>query len=70
MTSFYKVVIREPTYVKVRFQGIQGPPGEDGPPGPPGAPGGSISSDEGNAVTFGSDGGIYCPAVVKGTTDW
>jgi hypothetical protein len=43
----------------------------EGPQGPPGSPGvGAISADEGNAISLGSDGGLYCPAVISSTIHW
>lgn len=72
------VVIREPVTVMqvearpVVVQAAQpGLPGPPGPPGPPGANGiGAISSDGGNAIRTGTDGGLYCPAVVVNTLHW
>lgn len=34
---------------------------EQGPAGAPGSPPGGLSNDPGNAITHGSDGGIYAP---------
>lgn len=34
---------------------------EQGAPGAPGSPPGGLSNDVGNAITHGSDGGIYTP---------
>lgn len=30
----------------------------------------AISRDPGNAITHGSDGGLYCPAVIVSTLHW
>ncbi len=64
------VVIREPQTVVhvveeyVRVDVVS--PGPQGPPGPPC----TISRDAGNAITHGSDAGLYCPAVVTSTMEW
>lgn len=72
------VIVREPQTVvhvadaRITVEAAQpGLPGPPGPPGPPGANGlGSISADAGNAITTGTDGGLYCPAVITQTFDW
>ncbi len=57
------VIVREPTVI------VQA--GQPGLPGPPGADGSShISSDPGNAITTGTDGGLFCPAVTAHSFDW
>jgi hypothetical protein len=72
------ITIASPTLVtriETGFQGPPGPPGPQGlagpqgPQGPPG-PSGVISADDGNALMHGSDGGLYCPAVVSSTIHW
>lgn len=51
--------------------GPTGPAGRDGAPGPPGLGGsGAISTDAGNALRVGSDGGLHCPAAVTATLHW
>jgi hypothetical protein len=62
-------VEKDPIVIEKIEVGPQGPPGPSGPPGPPG-PSGVISADDGNALTHGSDGGLYCPAVISSTTHW
>jgi len=44
----------------------EGPQGQQGPPGPSGM----ISLDGGNALKHGSDGGLYCSAVLTSTIHW
>jgi hypothetical protein len=66
-----KVVVHDKVIVTVAGTiqgppGPQGPQGIQGPPGPPGFP----SADPGNAITTGSDGGLYCPAAVVSTLHW
>jgi len=64
-------VEREPITVETGFQGPPGPPGPPGPKGDPGLPGiNAISTDPGNAIVAGSDGGAYCPAVIASTMHW
>lgn len=63
------VIVKEPVLVvTIQSDGLMGPPGSTGPPGANGL--GAISSDAGNAITTGVDGGLYCPAVVQGVTHW
>jgi hypothetical protein len=77
MTDAVRVIVREPETVRISGAGAMVTvaqavlPGPPGPPGPAGANGlGAISADPGNAITTGSDGGLYCPAVTTATTDW
>ena len=74
MTDVVKVIVREPATVRVSGAGAMVTIAQavlPGPPGPPGANGlGSISTDPGNSITIGTDGGLYCPAVTTATTDW
>lgn len=54
------VIIREPApVVSVATPGPQGPPSSWTP-----------SMDDGNAITIGTDGGAYCPAVITATIHW
>jgi hypothetical protein len=65
-----RTIIVQPEIIRIET-GIPGPPGPPGPQGPQGLPGiGSISTDEGNAITLGSDNGLYCPAVISSTIHW
>jgi hypothetical protein len=64
------VVVHDKVIVTVAGT-IQGPPGQPGPPGPPGPQGpqghgGFPSADPGNAITTGTDGGLYCNAAAVG----
>ena len=59
----------QPLVIEVVSEGPQGPQGPTGPQGPPG-PSGIVSSDGGNALTHGSDGGLYCSAVLTSTIHW
>jgi hypothetical protein len=56
-------VMDNSTTTKIVRVGIPGPHGASGPPGFP-------STDHGNAIIIGSDGGLYCQAVTTATTDW
>lgn len=69
------IVVREPTTtVTVAIDAVRVSvvtPGPPGPPGPPGADGlGTLSADPGNALTLGTDGGLYCSAVLPLTLHW
>lgn len=69
------VVIRDPQTIVHAVADevvvVAAQPGIPGPPGPPGANGiGSLSTDAGNALTQGTDGGLYCPAVIQSTLHW
>jgi len=74
VTEHVIFVEREQRVVEVGVQGPPGPPGPQGPPGPKGDPGSpgvaAISTDPGNAIVTGSDGGAYCPAVIASTLHW
>lgn len=71
MTERVVIVERELRAVEMGFQGPPGPPGPPGPKGDPGLPGiDAISTDPGNAITTGTDGGAYCPAVITSTLHW
>ena len=59
-TVFVEVITPSPPIVVE--VGIQGPPG---PPGPPGDIG-NISTDPGNALTAGTDQGLYVPDTSAG----
>ena len=54
------VIIREPAPVVTVTT-----PGPQRPPSPV-----AISADDGNAITTGTDGGAYCPAVITATIHW
>jgi hypothetical protein len=73
VTDIVKVVVKEPETVRISGAGemvVIAQAVLPGPPGPPGQGGGFISVDPGNGITTGTDGGLYCPAVMTATTDW
>lgn len=64
-----QVIVRvsaQHTLVAVAQPGLVGPQGPQGPAEHAAYP----SLDDGNAITTGSDGGLYCPAVLNGISHW